>query len=146
MKKIIVIIVTVLLVFAMLSPAIFAVDTASATTGDGNGGLVERAVIFYDLPFLQDNPEILENRTPDTIIVERCIGVVVNDETGEGKLIYDDPIYNYIYYPPRFSMWDIVVTYNVYNPANQFTDDVLFRFDVKVGNLMSLYDTTGERG
>lgn len=134
------IIVTALLVFTLLSPAIFATDTASVTTDDGSGGLVERSVIVYDLQELQDDPSILENRTPDTIIVERCIGVVIDDSTGEGKLIYDDPVYNYIYYSPeRFSNWDIVVTYNIYNPETQYTDDILFRFDFKVGNLMDFY-------
>lgn len=139
MKRIIAIIVTVLLLFALLSPAIFATDTVSATTDDGNGGLVERTVVFYDLQELQDNPEILETRTSDVIIIERCIGVVIDDSTGEGKLIYDDPVYNYIYYPERFSNWDVVVTYNIYNPETQYTDDILFRFDFKVGNLMDLY-------
>lgn len=139
MKRIIAIIAIALLVFALLSPVIFATDTASATTDDGNGGLVERTVVFYDLQELQDNPAILENRTPDTIIVERCIGVVIDDSTGEGKLIYDDPVYNYIYYQERFHNWDVVVTYNIYNPETQYTDDILFRFDFKVGNLLDIY-------
>lgn len=102
------IIVTALLVFTLFSPAIFATDTASATTDDGNGGLVERSVIVYDLQELQDNPAILENR--------------------------------YIYYPERFHNWDVVVTYNIYNPGTQYTDDVLFRFDFKIGNLLDLYN------
>lgn len=139
MKRIIAIIVTALLVFTLLSPAIFATDTASSTMDDGNGGLIERTVVFYDLQELQDNPEILETRTSDVIIVERCIGVVTSTN-GDGTLIYSDMEFNYIYYSTeQFSPWDVVVTYNVYNPETQYTDDVLFRFDFKVGNLMDLY-------
>ena len=66
--------------------------------------------------------------------------MVIDDSAGEGKLIYDDPVYNYVYYSPqRFHNWDVVVTYNVYNPETQYTDDVIFRFDFKVGNMMDLY-------
>ena len=139
MKRFIAIILAVFLIAAFCAPMVFATDTASATMDDGNGGLIERAVVVYDLQELQDNPEILENRTPDTIIVERCIGVVTSTN-GDGTLIYSDMEFNYIYYSTvRFSPWDVVVTYNVYNPETQYTDDVIFRFDFKIGNMMDLY-------
>lgn len=128
-RKVFAIAAAVLLVIACIAPMIAHAEEPA-----------KRSVVFYDLQEIQDDESILLNRTPDTVIVERCIGVVIDDSTGEGKLIYDDPVYNYIWYDPaRFSNWDVVVTYNIYNPETQYTDDVLYRLDFKIGNLMDLY-------
>ena len=59
MKRFIAIILAVFLIAAFCAPMVFATDTTSATMDDGNGGLVERAVVFYDLQELQDNQSII---------------------------------------------------------------------------------------
>lgn len=128
-RKVFAIAVTVLLVIACIAPVIAHAEEPA-----------KRSVVFYDLQEIQDKPEILTERTPDTIVVERSIGVVTDDRTGDGKVIYNDPEYNYIWYDPeRFETWDVVVTFFIYNPDTQFSDDVLYRLDFKVGNLKDLY-------
>lgn len=78
--------------------------------------------------------EILENRTnSDTIIVERCIGIVTNEKRiGDGKVLNAlDENYNYISYMDvdGAKEGNTIVTYLVYNPDNNFVDDIMERYD-----------------
>ena len=79
--------------------------------------------------------DVLEARNGKTI-VERCYGVVENAKTGDGKLLNPyDPDYDYISY--KGVSFEIengleVFTYLVYNPDNNYVDDILFRIDIPV--------------
>lgn len=79
--------------------------------------------------------EILENRTKSSeIIIERCIGIVTNAErAGDGKILNtDDDYYNYISYANvDFETHDdtIVLSYFIYNPGTDYTDDIMERYD-----------------
>lgn len=77
--------------------------------------------------------EILENRNGVTII-ERCIGKVINEQTGDGVLLnYQDPEYNYIsysYYDKEYIRnGTIILSYMIYNPHTNDVDDIMERHD-----------------
>lgn len=87
--------------------------------------------------------EILESRTEhDYLIVERFVGICLNDD-GDGRIIStDDPVYNYISY--RYTEaheGDIVVTYCIYDPTNDYVDDVTERFDMIICNTNELTES-----
>lgn len=79
--------------------------------------------------------EILEHRTEgDEIIIERCIGIVTNtDRAGDGKILNtNDDYYNYISYSGvDFETHDgtIILSYFIYNPGTDYTDDIMERYD-----------------
>lgn len=62
---------------------------------------------------------------------ELCIGRVLNDQ-GDGKLYNGESFYNYICYPERFSQDDIILTVDLLNPTNNYCDDVVFRYDIRL--------------
>lgn len=74
--------------------------------------------------------EDLENRK-GKIIIEKCIGVVENSD-GDGRILNcADPDYYYISYRSveDFQEGDTILTYFIYNPDTNYTDDILERFD-----------------
>lgn len=74
--------------------------------------------------------EMLQNRNGN-IIIEKCIGVVT-DEDKNGKLLNcANPEYYYISYKSveNANVGDVILTYFVYNPDNNIEDDILYRFD-----------------
>lgn len=77
-------------------------------------------------------PDILENRAGKTI-VERCYGIVLDVETGDGRIINAaDGAGNYINYRSVYQTHDgnsIMLTYLVYNPENNYCDDIIIRYD-----------------
>lgn len=79
--------------------------------------------------------EILINRTKnDTLIIERIIGVVTNkNRKGDGKILNTtDEYYNYINYSNAdlpITDGTILLTYCIYNPDSDYTDDIVDRFD-----------------
>ena len=77
-------------------------------------------------------PDILENREGKTI-VERCYGIVLDMETGDGRIINAaDGAGNYISYRSVYQTHDensIILTYLVYNPENNYCDDIIIRYD-----------------
>lgn len=78
--------------------------------------------------------DMLEHRN-GSVIVERCIGIVVNKETGDGRLLnYPDPDYYYISYNSVDDVRDgtIVLSYMVYNHDNNYIDDISERYDYVV--------------
>ena len=85
------------------------------------------------------HPGILENRN-GRMIIERMIGIVVSPY-GDGKVLNPyDPEFNYIYYDiGEYEVGDIVITYLVYNPENNYDDDIIQRSDWVVGNIFE-YD------
>lgn len=85
--------------------------------------------MIYDASEL--TPEILDDRVDtNTVVIERCIGVVTDKETGAGMILNQSGGY-YISYrnTPNIQKGSIVVSYMVYNPNNNFVDDIIERYD-----------------
>lgn len=85
--------------------------------------------MIYDASEL--TPDILDDRVDtNTVVVERCIGVVTDKETGAGMILNQSGGY-YISYrnTPNIQKGSIVVSYMVYNPNNNFVDDIIERYD-----------------
>lgn len=72
----------------------------------------------------------LQNRN-GTIIIEKCIGKVL-DSKGNGEVLNcNNPKQNYISYRSveNAGKSDILLTYFIYNPETNAEDDIIFRFD-----------------
>ena len=80
--------------------------------------------------------ELLSSRGPDTLIVEKIVGIVMNED-GDGRALNAlDPEYNYISYSGLgYEPLDIVMTLVTYNPDTQYIDDIIVRQDVRIGTL-----------
>ena len=65
------------------------------------------------------------------LIIERCIGIVDNAETGEGHVLNEDPESDGISYRSvtGISTGNVICTYFIYNPDNNYIDDIIMRFD-----------------
>lgn len=74
--------------------------------------------------------DVLQNRN-GKLIIECCIGIVDNAETGAGHVLNEDPESNYISYRgvPGISTGNVICTYFIYNPDNNYKDDIIMRFD-----------------
>lgn len=87
-------------------------------------------VVVYDSSEL--TAEILESRR-GTTVVERCIGVVINAEQGDGVVLNtSDAEYNYIGFHGicwPLNNGTILLSYMVYNPYNNEVDDIVERYD-----------------
>ena len=72
--------------------------------------------------------EILSSRE-GSVIIEQCIGIC-EDSEGNGHILGKDN-QNYISYASvsEANPQDTVVTYFIYNPTNNFTDDIIYRTD-----------------
>lgn len=67
------------------------------------------------------------------IIIDRCVGTVLNDE-GDGALDGFPEDHNYISYAHMdfpVSVGDRIVTFGLYNPENNYEDDIIARWDFK---------------
>ena len=74
--------------------------------------------------------EMLQNRNGN-IVIEKCLGTVI-DEHGNGYLLNPtDPDHDYISYASveNAEKDDNIVTYFIYNPETNTEDDIIFRFD-----------------
>lgn len=76
--------------------------------------------------------DILENRN-GILVIERCIGLVIDGNEGDGIVLnaYDED-YNYISYrrvPNEIRDGTIFLSYMVYNPDNNYIDDIMERYD-----------------
>ena len=97
-------------------------------------GLLDAAgnkkIVVYDSSEL--SAEILENRLGQTV-VERCIGIVKDADTGEGILLNtEDPNFNFISYRGVYrpiSNGSVVLSYMVYSSYNNSVDDIVERYD-----------------
>lgn len=74
--------------------------------------------------------EILENRN-GKVIVERCVGIVTDSETGDGMILNTDPDHYYISYAGVDGVTDgtVIVSYMVYSTKNNSIDDIEERYD-----------------
>ena len=81
---------------------------------------------LYDSSELTE--DILANRQ-GKLIIEKCIGTVIDDEKN-GAIQNVDSDYNYISYADvDCAKGDTIITYLIYNPETNYTDDVIKRFD-----------------
>lgn len=81
---------------------------------------------LYDSSELTE--DILANRQ-GKLIIEKCVGTVTDDEKN-GAIQNADSDYNYISYADVDCIkGDRVITYLIYNPDTNYTDDVIERFD-----------------
>lgn len=73
--------------------------------------------------------EMLENRN-GKIIIQVQWGIAVDDE-GNGRVLNTATTYNYTSYRcvPGIQKGDIVLTYLVFNPENDYIDDIVARSD-----------------
>lgn len=74
--------------------------------------------------------ERIENRN-GKLVVERCIGEVLDAENGTGFVYNGDPEDNFISYRcvRDIKNGDVICTFFVYNPDTNDADDILHRFD-----------------
>ena len=80
--------------------------------------------------------DIVTRQDRDALVIERLVGVVLND-AGDGRVLNTtDDYYNYISYSsvPGARTGDIVVTYCFYNPENDVEDDIIERYDTIICN------------
>ena len=74
--------------------------------------------------------DYLRNRD-GRLIIEECIGVMTS-EKGDGEVLncaHAD--YNYISYRdvPNAKVGDVILTYFIFNPATNYEDDIMCRYD-----------------
>lgn len=76
--------------------------------------------------------DFLRNRN-GLIVVEKTVGKCL-DENWNGKILNTESEYNYISYSGVSGILpgDTVVTYEVYNPSNNYEDDIVARWDFVV--------------
>lgn len=86
--------------------------------------------VLYDSSELTQ--EVLTHRQ-GTVIMERCIGLVTNGQTGDGEVLNAaDPEYAYISYASADAAYrdgTVMLTYFLYNPESNAADDILSRHD-----------------
>ena len=105
---------------ALLLSTVMTAETKATET--------ESRVQVYDCADL--TLETLQNRNGN-IIIEKCLGKVI-DSKGNGYLLNPtDPDHDYISYASvsKANIGDIVETYFIYNPETNADDDIIFRFD-----------------
>ena len=129
MKRIITTIIAVITISAtVLVFAGFAPSAASQTNTDNN--VVYLTTNDFDTN-MQQSYDILTHRKGNYLVIEISDGTVVNAKTGAGKLDTTDKTYNYISYKGVKGVRNgsRVRTYAVYNPNNNYEDDIATRFD-----------------
>jgi len=80
---------------------------------------------------MQQSYYTLTHRKGNYLVIEISDGTVINAKTGAGKLDTTDKTYNYISYKgvKGIRNGSRVRTYAVYNPNNNYEDDIATRFD-----------------
>ena len=129
MKRIITTIIAALTISAtVLVFAGFAPSAASQTNTDNN--VVYLTTNDFDTN-MQQSCYTLTHRKGNYLVIEISDGTVINAKTGAGKLDTTDKTYNYISYKgiKGIRNGSRVRTYAVYNPNNNYEDDIATRFD-----------------
>ena len=100
-----------------------------------------KEIYIYDADDL--TAEILENRD-GAVIIERIYGVVL-DAQGNGKILNPAiPAQDYISYRSvnGAEVGDLYASYMIYDPATDYVDDIMERYDVR----LYPYDAGGRKG
>jgi hypothetical protein len=93
---------------------------------------------YYDYSTSLDLIEIIDS--PDLtmeelaarngkLVIEQVVGKVTNAETGEGYIIGYPEFYISYARVDGIKNGDIVCSYMIYNPDNNYEDDIIMRFD-----------------
>ena len=85
-------------------------------------------VVFYETDYW-NSVSVKERANKRTLYVEVVYGEKVNEQ-GDGVVLntaYTE--YNYIHYDNDVPMNTIIVTFNLYNPYNNYEDDIIERYD-----------------
>lgn len=72
--------------------------------------------------------DMLEARN-GKLIIEQCVGVVTDAETGAGYIVGYPEFYISYKSVDGVKNGDVICTYFIYNPDTDFADDILLRFD-----------------
>lgn len=86
-------------------------------------------IVVYDCSDL--TADVLENRK-GTTVVERCIGLVTDKQTGDGKILNTESEGDYISYRKVYqdkTEGTIILSYMVYGSDNNHIDDIIDRYD-----------------
>lgn len=95
----------------------------------------------YAVQFISEQDlttEMLENRHPNLIIVEKTIGMVLDDEGNGKSLTASNLQFDYIAYKdcetgkPLFNKGNIIETFSVYDPDCNCTDCIQYRYDYRI--------------
>lgn len=92
---------------------------------------IERRFSDYELYDSGDlTAEMLEHRN-GKLIIERCVGIVTDAETGDGLILNSDPDSYYISYSRVDGVKNgtVVVSYMVYSTTDNFIDGIEERYD-----------------
>ncbi len=119
-------------IITVIALTIICHDTANANNGMDYYAYAES----LDLIEIIDSPdltmEMLEARN-GKLIIERAVGVVTDIETGDGYLIgYPEFYISYeqlVSENENVQNGNVVCSYIVYNPDNNYCDDIIMRFD-----------------
>lgn len=109
--------------------------------------LTESENLFKVYSSYELNRDILTNRK-GTIIVEKVIGRCIDEKTGAGVILgKEDEYYNYISYKgvKNVGKNDIVCSYLIYNPDNNYEDDIIERYDFIIDKAMQNPSVTVDR-
>lgn len=129
----------------LINPALAAVGLSILCTGCSNiitenmtenqtaekyYNLVESDGLFRVYRSYELTEDILTNRN-GAIIVEEVIGKCVDGETGAGVVLGGDSDNYYISYSnvKNVKTNDIICSYMIYNPDNNYEDDIMERYD-----------------
>lgn len=114
------------LLFALLMTITIVTQVKAEPEREDYDGL--NTVQIYDTPELMGS-DILSNRN-GKLIIEQCVGIVTNKETGDGKILGLEEN-DYICYSRVKGIRDgsIVLTYFIYNPETNYIDDIIYRYD-----------------
>lgn len=143
MKKANLIIMTILaftLVGLVAAGLVINLVTSKATASESESLDYYEYAEFLNLVEIHNTNELttedLINRN-GKLIIERCVGVVEDAETGAGRVLYGDPEYDYISYASVKGIrnGNIICTYFIYNPDTNYEDDILMRFDYIIDSM-----------
>lgn len=74
--------------------------------------------------------EMLESRTPEVIIIERCISIVTNEhKDGDARMLNNGDNGWYIKHKEGYEDGTIMLSYFIYNANTQYYDDIVARYD-----------------
>lgn len=126
---------------AGISVALTAAGIFSKANAKPHAPDPSKPMSYYDYAESIDLMEVINSNEPDVwerienrngkLIIERCIGEVLDAETGAGLVYNGDAEYNYISYRcvNDIQNGDVICTYFIYNTESNGTDDILHRFD-----------------
>ena len=119
---------------AFLLTMLLLVAIVGNVRGENNLKLYDKIADDLNIVQVHDSKELtgdmLRSRNGE-IIIEKTIGKVINKKLDGQILNYQDKDYRYISYKnvKGAKKGDVILTYCIYNPDNQYEDDIIARYD-----------------